>query len=218
MTAETIKKKRQSLSNEAKMQAKKLKTDPPLSPSKKEKAYTKRELEEIQSIHQLRYNNLLNSARSGDMAAVLILPNQDLFEIPMSRVSRTLEKQGEAGPVELEAIEPGIVDIRQRCAQCTNCDETGFYLKELDTRSYTTPCSKSSAKAFRDCKVSVLFCINASGTSLSMADIMDALNVRFMSIVTYFFDHFLDIDPLCMESGQASNATKLFRQNACPSD
>ncbi|KAF9101672.1 CENPB DNA-binding domain-containing protein 1 [Mortierella sp. AM989] len=78
---------------------------------------------------------------------------------------------GEAGSIDLEAIEPELVDIRRHCAQSTpdtilNCDETGFYLKELDTRSYTITCSKSSAKAFKDCKGSALFCINASGTSL----------------------------------------------------
>ncbi|KAG0248034.1 hypothetical protein BGZ95_008247, partial [Linnemannia exigua] len=44
-----------------------------------------------------------------------------------------------------------------------------MYLKELDTKSYTTPLSKSGAKAFRECRVPVLFCINASGTSLTMA-------------------------------------------------
>jgi hypothetical protein len=82
--------------------------------------------------------------------------------------------RGEAGEVDLEAIEPELVKIRQLCAQYTpdnifNCDETGMYVKELDTKSYTTALSTSGAKAIRDYRVSILFCINASGTSLAMA-------------------------------------------------
>jgi len=81
---------------------------------------------------------------------------------------------GEAGEVDLEAIEPELIEIRQLCAQYTpdnifNCDETGMYVKELDTKSYTDPTSTSGAKAIRDCRVSVMFCVNASGTSLAMA-------------------------------------------------
>ena len=82
--------------------------------------------------------------------------------------------QGESGSVDQGAIETQLIEIRNLCAQYTpdtifNCDETGMYLMELDTKSYTTPLSKAGAKAFRNCKVSVLFCINASGTSLAMA-------------------------------------------------
>jgi hypothetical protein len=82
--------------------------------------------------------------------------------------------QEKAGSVDLDAIEPELDKIRKLCAKYTtdnifNCDETGMYVKELDTKSYTTPLSKSGAKAFRDCKVSILFCINASGTSLALA-------------------------------------------------
>jgi hypothetical protein len=77
----------------------------------------------------------------------------------------------------MEAIEPELVAIRQLCAQyCKytpdnifNCDETGIYVKELDTKSYTTALSTTGAKAIRDCRVSILFCINASGTPLAMA-------------------------------------------------
>jgi len=88
--------------------------------------------------------------------------------------------RGEAGSVDLEAIEPELAVIRNLCAQYTadnifNCDETGMYLKELDTKSYTTLQSTSGAKAIRDCRVSILFCINASGSSLSKANSMDSL-------------------------------------------
>ncbi|KAF9079056.1 hypothetical protein BGX23_005218, partial [Mortierella sp. AD031] len=46
----------------------------------------------------------------------------------------------------------------------------------MDTRSYTTtPISRAGTKADRVLRVSVLFCINASGSSLVLADTMDAL-------------------------------------------
>ncbi|KAF9149776.1 hypothetical protein BGX20_005900 [Mortierella sp. AD010] len=85
MATKTANKRLQSFSDEARLRAKKLKAIPSLLPSKKEKTFTKRELEEIQSVRRLRYNDLLNSARNEDMAAVLVLPNSDQFEIPMSR-------------------------------------------------------------------------------------------------------------------------------------
>ncbi|KAF9899023.1 hypothetical protein BX616_003354, partial [Lobosporangium transversale] len=56
-----------------------------------------------------------------------------------------------------------------------NCDETGFYFKELEHKSYTTQVSKAGIKANRSCRVSILFCINASGTSLLKAESMSAL-------------------------------------------
>ena len=87
---------------------------------------------------------------------------------------------GEAGSVDLQAIEPELVKIRQICAQYTpdnifNCDETGFYLQELDSKSYTIPQSKSGVKASRTSRVTVLFCINASGSSLAMSKTMESL-------------------------------------------
>ncbi|KAG0360632.1 Tigger transposable element-derived protein 6 [Gamsiella multidivaricata] len=86
-----------------------------------------------------------------------------------------VDLQDEAGSVDLEAIEPKLTDVRQLCAQYTpdnifNCDEIGFYLQELDGKFYTTLGSKSGAKANRCCRVSTLFCINASGSSLAMVD------------------------------------------------
>ena len=98
--------------------------------------------------------------------------------------------QGEAGEVDLEAIEPELIEIRQLCAQYTpdnifNCDETGMYVKELDTKSYTTPLSTSGAKAIRDCRVSVLFCINASGTSLAMVKEKKSLRPLVIGNVLY---------------------------------
>jgi hypothetical protein len=73
----------------------------------------------------------------------------------------------------MEAIEPELVEIPQLCAQYTpdnifNCDETGMYVKELDTKSYTASLSTSGVKAIRDCRVSIMSRINASKTSRSM--------------------------------------------------
>jgi len=90
---------------------------------------------------------------------------------------------GEAGGVDLEAIEPRLREIRAVCAtypvdDIYNCDETGVYLKELVTRSYTIPEEKSGVKANRSCRVSILFCVNASGSSLALAEREDMSALR----------------------------------------
>lgn len=77
--------------------------------------------------------------------------------------------------MDLEAIEPEMAEIRELCENYDvddifNCDETGMYLKELSSMSYTVVGDKSGAKADRGCRVSILFCVNASGTSLALAD------------------------------------------------
>jgi hypothetical protein len=48
--------------------------------------------------------------------------------------------RGEAGSVDLEEIEPELAEIRQLCAMYDpeniyNCDETGLYLRELNSKS-----------------------------------------------------------------------------------
>jgi len=85
---------------------------------------------------------------------------------------------GEAGSVDLLAIEPELVEIRALASlfkprNIVNCDETGFYLKELSDKSYTTD-STSGAKPNRSSRVSILFCINADGSSLALANKIDA--------------------------------------------
>ncbi|KAG0247354.1 hypothetical protein BG011_001636, partial [Mortierella polycephala] len=70
--------------------------------------------------------------------------------------------RGEAGSVDLEAVE-------------TELDETGFYLMELDDWPYATPGPKSGVKGNRSCRITALFCVNASGSSLAMANIMSSL-------------------------------------------
>ena len=71
------------------------------------------------------------------------------------------------------------MEIRALAAQfhprnIVNCDETGMYLKELDTKSYTTVEWTSGAKAYRNARVTILFCINADGSSLDLANTIDA--------------------------------------------
>jgi len=82
---------------------------------------------------------------------------------------------GEAGGVDLVAIEPELRDIRAVCANYSpddifNCDETGVYLKELVTKSYTVPEKTSGSKPNRSARVSILFCVNASGSSLVLSE------------------------------------------------
>jgi hypothetical protein len=91
-----------------------------------------------------------------------------------------VQLHGEEGSVNLEAIEPELVEIRALCStypldDIYNCDETGLYLKELDTKTYTVAPTLKGAKATRASRVTILFCINATGTSLAMADKMDTL-------------------------------------------
>jgi hypothetical protein len=49
---------------------------------------------------------------------------------------------GESGSVDMSAIEDELIEIRRICAEYSpdniyNCDETGLYLKELNSKSYT---------------------------------------------------------------------------------
>jgi len=89
--------------------------------------------------------------------------------------------QGEAGSVDKDAIAERMKEIRNICSNFEpddiyNCDETGMYLKELSTRSYTTEEFVSGAKAERgEARVSILFCVNATGSSLARAAKVEAL-------------------------------------------
>ncbi|KAF9078919.1 hypothetical protein BGX23_005769, partial [Mortierella sp. AD031] len=95
MATNKVKRQRRSYMDEVKMRAQKQKPAPPLLTSKKDKTYAQRELEEINTLRRLRYNDLLNSARNDDMAAVIMFPTADQFEIPRTRVSRSLRAQVE---------------------------------------------------------------------------------------------------------------------------
>ncbi|KAF9116738.1 hypothetical protein BGX30_005862, partial [Mortierella sp. GBA39] len=78
--------RRRPFADEAKTRAQKQNPTPPLLNSKKDKTYTKKQLAEIEALRRLRYNDLLNSARNCDMAACIVFPTADEFEIPLSRV------------------------------------------------------------------------------------------------------------------------------------
>ena len=90
--------------------------------------------------------------------------------------------RGEAGSVDKDAIAERMNTIRNTYSEFEpdniyNCDETGMYLKELSIRSYTTVELASGAKPKRGAasRVSILFCVNASGSSLVQARTIEAL-------------------------------------------
>jgi hypothetical protein len=91
----TVKHRLQSFAEKAKIQAQKQKSTPSLLTSKKEKTLTKKQLEDIHALRQLRYNDLLNCARSDDMAVCIVFPTADRFELPLKRIYRSLEDQVE---------------------------------------------------------------------------------------------------------------------------
>ncbi|KAG0274622.1 hypothetical protein BGZ96_004174 [Linnemannia gamsii] len=103
---------------------------------------------------------------------------QDCFEDKDS--SNIGTPMGEAGSVDLEAIEPGLAEIRQLCAMydpenINNYDETGLYLRELNSKSYTTIGNIAGGKADRSARVSIWFCVNATGSSIIKVETIDAL-------------------------------------------
>ncbi|KAI8605252.1 hypothetical protein EDD21DRAFT_432731 [Dissophora ornata] len=70
-----------------------------------------------------------------------VLPESNRYMVNC-RNEMVEELKGEAASVDLEQIEPELVEIREICAQHTlddifNCDETGVYLAELDSKLYT---------------------------------------------------------------------------------
>jgi len=89
--------------------------------------------------------------------------------------------KGEAGSVDMDAIAERMDEIRKICSNFEpddiyNCDETGLYLKELSAHSYTTEELMSGTKAERGAsRVSILFCVNATGSSLARAATVEAL-------------------------------------------
>ncbi|KAF9181400.1 hypothetical protein BGZ50_005528, partial [Haplosporangium sp. Z 11] len=108
---------------------------------------------------QRKQNVPVNSKMIKNVCTVLVELQDDSDEtVPEKRYQITdCQLHGEAGSVNLGAIEPELANVRQLCAQYTpdnifNCDETDFYLSELDNKPYTTPGSKSGAKASRSYK------------------------------------------------------------------
>ena len=98
--------------------------------------------------------------------------------------------QGEIASVDLVAIEPELVEIRELCSgfapeNIYNCDETGMYLKEQMTKTYAAVVTHEGAKAARDCRVSIMFCINATGSSLALSDRIPALKPFVIGKIKY---------------------------------
>jgi len=88
-------KRPQHFAEKAKARVKKHKPAPTMLVSKKDKTYTKKQLEEIHTIRQLRYLDLLTSARSNDIGALHTFPTANEYEAPLRRVSHALETQVE---------------------------------------------------------------------------------------------------------------------------
>lgn len=95
--------------------------------------------------------------------------------------------KGEAGSVDKDAIAERMNELRNMCSDFEpndiyNCDETGMYLKELSTHTYTAEDLTSGSKPERGAsRVSILFCVNASGSSLSRAAVVEALRPQVIS-------------------------------------
>ena len=91
--------------------------------------------------------------------------------------------KGEAGSVDKDAIAERMNEIHNICSafeldDIYNCDktETGMYLKELSTHSYTMEELMDGAKPERGAsRVPILFCVNASGSSLARARTVETL-------------------------------------------
>lgn len=105
--------------------------------------------------------------------------------------------KGESGSVDINAIEPRMAEIRRICSKYDpddiyNCDETGMYLLEVHNRSFSIPEYRKAAKPTRGTgtRVSILFCINATGSSLTREAEIPALRPliigkRYTSLLYY---------------------------------
>ncbi|KAG0054577.1 hypothetical protein BGZ89_002608 [Linnemannia elongata] len=78
--------------------------------------------------------------------------------------------------VDKDAIAGRMDEIRKLCSDFEpddiyNCDETGMYLREFSTLLYTMEELASGAKPERGAanRVSILFCVNAAGSSFARA-------------------------------------------------
>ncbi|KAF9143152.1 hypothetical protein BGX30_001180 [Mortierella sp. GBA39] len=94
--------------------------------------------------------------------------------------------RGEVGSVDRDAIAERMNEIRNICVDFEpddiyNCNETGMYLKELSTHSYTMEEFMSGSKLKRGTsRASILFCVNASGSSLDRAAVVKALRLQVL--------------------------------------
>jgi hypothetical protein len=96
--------------------------------------------------------------------------------------------KGESASVDMQAIEPRMTEIQTICSEYDpddiyNCDETGMYLLEVPSRTYSTPEFSRGAKVTRGTgsRVSILLCINATGSSLIQEKNIPALRPLVIS-------------------------------------
>jgi hypothetical protein len=84
MPEKAINHRYRSFENEALIQAQQQNPTPSLLNFKKDKAYTKKQLDQIHALRLLQYSDPLNSARNNDMRACIVLPTAGQFEISLS--------------------------------------------------------------------------------------------------------------------------------------
>jgi hypothetical protein len=95
MSTKTSNKGLQPFAEKAMVRVKEHKPTLSMLASKKIKTFTKKQLKEIQTIHHICYFDLLTSARSNDMNALITFPTANEYAFPMSRVSHPPETQFE---------------------------------------------------------------------------------------------------------------------------
>jgi|SRR5690554_256176 len=91
-----------------------------------------------------------------------------------------LDLIGESGSVDLDGIQEELEDIRSICSRfhpdnIYNCDEAGMYLLELGRTTFTTQGYLQGFKPNKECRVTFLFCVNATGSSIWKAETMSSL-------------------------------------------
>lgn len=96
--------------------------------------------------------------------------------------------RGQAASVDTQAegFKTRMAEINKICGEyhfddIYNCDETGFYLTDMSCLSLTTQNMVSGVKPKRSARVSILFCVNASGSSLSKSQKITALRPLVLS-------------------------------------
>jgi hypothetical protein len=95
MPKNTVKRVQRSIEKEVQDRVLQQKSTPSFLAYKKDKAYSKKELEDIEVRRRLRYNDILTCARNNDMTAIIMFPTADQFEIPTAKVSLSLQVQVE---------------------------------------------------------------------------------------------------------------------------
>ena len=106
---------------------------------------------------------------------------------------------GESGSVDVDAIQGELEDIRSVCSRfhpdnIYNCDEADMYLLELSRTNFTTQGYLQGFKPNRECKVTFLFCVNATGSSIWKAESMPSLRLLVLGEFTQRVSLLIDFD------------------------